>query len=124
MAPRPRSHRRVGFAASVFVSSEFAVAELANPRPDINSRVIASIHSGWSVLATPGEVARANSGGGLDVLSLCGTSREEILSTSELQETQTRMVSGFVELHAGYRIGSFFQETATETDKNFLQRSI
>jgi hypothetical protein len=114
----------VGFGASVLVSSEFADAELANPRPDINSRVIASIHSGRSVLATPLEVARANSGDGVNVLSLCGTSRHAILSAPDLQETQTLMVSGFVEVHAGYRIRRFFQETAAETDKDLLRRSI
>ena len=120
----PQSHRMVGFGASVLVSSAFADAELANPRPDINSRVIASIHSGRSVLATPNEVARANSGDGVNVLSLCGTCRHQILSPPDLIETQTLMVSGFVEVHAGYRIRRFFQETATETDKDFLRRSI
>src|ERR1700679_3153354 len=48
----PRGQRIVGFGASVFVTSAFSGAELANPRPDINSRVMASIHSGQSVLAT------------------------------------------------------------------------
>ena len=56
----PRGRRIVGFGASVLVSSEFADAELANPRPDINSRVMAGIQSGRPVLATPREVARAN----------------------------------------------------------------
>lgn len=120
----PRSNRMIGFGASVLVSSAFADAELANPRPDINSRVIASIHSGRSVLATPHEVARANSADGVNVLSLCGTCRHEILSPLDLQDTQTLMVSGFVELHAGYRIRRFFQETATEPDRSFLQRSM
>src|SRR5271154_1875696 len=64
----PRGHRIVGFGASVLISSEFADAELARPRPDINPRVIASIHAGRSVLATPLEVARANSGEGVNIL--------------------------------------------------------
>jgi hypothetical protein len=120
----PRSHRMVGFGASVLVSSEFADAELANPRPDINSRVMASIHSGRSVLATPHEVARANSGEGVNVLILCGTARHEILSPPDLQDTQTLSASGFVEVHTGYRIRRIFQETAAEPEKSFLRRSI
>jgi hypothetical protein len=120
----PRSHQMVGFGASVLVSSEFADAELANPRPDINSRVMASIQSGRSVLATPHEVARANSGDGVNVLILCGTSRHEILSPPDLQETQTLSVSGFVEVHAGYRIRRIFQETAAEPEKGFVRRSM
>src|ERR1022692_554432 len=55
--PAIRGHRLVGFGASVFVSPKFADAEIAAPRPDINSRVIASIHSDKSVLATRNEVA-------------------------------------------------------------------
>lgn len=119
----PRSNRMVGFGASVLVSSDFADVELANPRPDINSRVMASIHSGRSVLATPHEVARANSRDGVNVLSLCGTWRHEILSPLDLQDTQTLMVSGFVEVHAGYRIRRIFQETAAEPERGFVRRS-
>jgi len=120
----PRSHRMVGFGASVLVSSEFADAELANPRPDINSRVMASILSGRSVLATPHEVALANSGDGVNVLILCGTWRHEILSPPDLQDTQNLSVSGFVEVHAGYRIRRILQEPAAEPEKSFVRRSM
>jgi hypothetical protein len=120
----PRGHRMVGFGASVLLSSEFVDAELANPRPDINSRVMASIHSGRPVLATPREVARANSGDGVNILVLCGTWRQQILSPPDLQETQTLSVSSFVELHAGYRIRRIFQEPAAEPEKGFVRRSI
>jgi hypothetical protein len=113
----------VGFGASVLVSSEFADAELANPRPDMNSRVMASIHSGRPVLATAREVARANSSDGVNILVLCGTWRQEILSPPDLQETQTLSVTSFVELHAGYRIRRIFQEPAAEPEKSFVRRS-
>jgi len=119
-----RGHRMVGFGASVLISPEFADTELANPRPDINSRVVASIQSGRSVLATPHEVARANSGDGVNVLILCGTWRDEILSTPDLQETQNLSVSGFVEVHAGYRIRRILQEPAGEPEKSFVRRSM
>src|SRR5271169_3700650 len=57
-SPAIQGHHMVGFGASVLVSKEFADAEIANPEPDINSRVIASIHSEHPVLATQKEVAR------------------------------------------------------------------
>jgi hypothetical protein len=120
----PRGRRIVGFGASVLVSSEFADAELARPQSDINSRVIASIHSGRSVLATSLEVARANSGEGINIVVLCGTWRQGILSPSDLQETQTLSVSSFVEQHAGYRIRRIFQEPAAEPEKGFVRRSV
>ena len=120
----PRSHRMVGYGTSVLISSEFADAELANPRPDINSRVMASIHSGRSVLATPHEVARANSGDGVNVLILGTTCRHEILSPPDLQETQTLQAASFVEVHAGYRIRRIFHETAGEPERGFVRRSM
>jgi hypothetical protein len=121
---RPRGNRMFGFGASVLISSEFADAELAHLRPDINSRVIASIHAGRSVLATPFEVARANSREGVNILVLCGTWRLGILSPEDQQETQTLSVSSFVEQHAGYRIRRIFQETAGEPEKTFVRNSI
>ena len=120
----PRGHRMIGFGASALLSPEFVDAELANPRTDINSRVIASIHSGRSALATPREVARANSGDGVNILVLCGTWRQQILSPPDLQETQTLSVSSFVELHAGHRIRRIFQEPADEPEKGFVRSSI
>jgi hypothetical protein len=119
-----RGQRMVGFGASVLVCSEFAEAELANPRPDINSRVIARIHSSRPVLATPREVARADSGDGVNVLILCGTWRHGILSPSDLQETQTLSVSSFVAVHAGFRIRRILQEPVDEPERDFVRRSM
>ena len=114
----------VGFGTSVFVSSAFAAAELANPQPDITSRVMAKFHSGRSVLATPQDVAQADSGDGVNVLILGSTFRAEIFSQRDLQDAQTLSASGFVEVHAGYRIRRIFQETAGEPEESFLRRSM
>src|SRR5579875_2077710 len=46
------SHRLIGFGFAVFVHSDFVDAELANPHPDITSRIMESIHSTRSALAT------------------------------------------------------------------------
>jgi hypothetical protein len=122
--PVIRGHRMVGFGASVLVSSAFADSEIALPRPDMNSRIIASIQSDRSVLATQSEVARANAGVGVDVVVLYGTWRDEILSPSERQDVQTLLASSFTEWHAGYRIRRIFHETCDEPGKEFLQRSV
>jgi hypothetical protein len=120
----PLSNRIVGFGASVFLSSAFASAELASPRPDINSRVIASVHSGRSVLATYDEVARGNATVGLDVLVLVGTWRDAILSQQERQEARTNLASSFVQKHAGYRIRRVFVEAAEQPERDFAGQSI
>lgn len=119
-----QGHRMIGLGASVLVSTAFADAELADPRPDINSRVIASIHSGKPVLATQKEVAHANASEGVDVLVLYGTWRDEILSSKERQVVQTLLASSFTEWHAGYRIRRIFHETADEAASEFARRSL
>ena len=120
----PVGNRIVGFGASVFLSSAFAIAELANPRPDINSRIIAGVHSRHSVLATPDEVARANAGLGLDIMVLFGTWQNKILSQQESQDARTHLASGFVQKHAGYRIRRVFSEAADQLERDFLVQSI
>jgi hypothetical protein len=120
----PLSDRIVGFGASVFLSSAFLSAELASPRPDINSRIIASVHSGRSVLATHDEIARGNAGVGIDVLVLVGTWRDEILSQQERQEARVNLASGFVQKHSGYRIRRVFTEVAAQPERDFVEQSI
>ena len=46
------------------------------------------------------------------MLILSGAWRHEILSSPDLQDTQNLSVSGFVEVHAGYRIRRVLQEPA------------
>lgn len=123
-SPIIQGQRLIGFAACVFVSSAFADAEIANPRPDVNSRVIASIHSGQPVLSTRDEVARANSGDGVEVLVLCGNWLDEILSPAERQDLQTTMASSFAECLAGYRIRRIIHETVYEPAREFAHRSV
>ena len=121
--PPIRSHRIIAFGASAFVLAAFVEAEIAHPQPDINSRVIASVHSGRSVLLTRDEIARANAGAGVDIVILCGTWREEVLSPAESAEIQTLLPASYTELHAGYRIRRIVWETAHPAEERFARRS-
>jgi len=116
--------RLIGLGASVLLSDAFTDAELARPRPDITSRIIAHIHAGQPVLATRGEVARANAGDGVNVIVLCADWRDELLNGDERQEVQTLLASSFTEVLAGFRIRRIFHETAHEPVREFVQRSI
>ena len=122
--PAIQGYRLVGLGASVLVSRAFADAEIANPRPDINSRIIASIHSGRSVLATRNEVARANACGGVDVVVVGGTWHDQILSAAERQEVQTILATSFTEVLAGYRVRHILHETADEPAREFARLSV
>jgi len=117
-------HRLIGFGFSVLVSERFADVELAHPRPDINSRIIAGVHAGTPVLATPDEVAEANAGPGVNIMVLAGHWRDEILTPPIRSEVQTVLASGFTRLHTGYRIHRIFHESTNEATREFLKHSI
>jgi hypothetical protein len=113
--PPIEGRRVVGFGAAVFVRAEFAEAELANPRPYINARVIENLHAGRPVLLTPGEIARANAGNGLDLVNLCGSLLESILSPEERGQVQTLLSVSLAQLLAGYRLNRIFGQ-ATDSE--------
>jgi hypothetical protein len=122
--PSIGAHRIIGFGASVFVSPSFADAELAHPRPDVNSRVIARIQRHEPVLASRSEIAWANAENGNDITILCGVWREEILSPAERQEVKILLATSFTELHAGYRLRRILCETVDELGTEFVERSV
>jgi hypothetical protein len=123
-SPAIGGYRQVGFGASVLVRSAFAEAEIADPRPDINSRLIAGIHAGQPLLATRNDVARANAGEGVSVLVVCGHWRDEILDPDDRQRVQTLFVASFARQIAGYRIQRILNESADEPAREFAQRSV
>jgi hypothetical protein len=123
--PPLQGHRVVGFGCAVFVSSDFADAEIANPRPDINSRVIASVHAGESILPTRDAVAHANATQGVDVVVLYASClRNEILTPSDKQDALAILASTFVECYAGYRFRRVICETADEQSRRNIEASV
>src|SRR6266700_4913140 len=60
----------VAFGCSAFVSSQFARAELSDPRPGLNDRLMARIHAGEAVVLSEPEVSLANSLGTLCLITL------------------------------------------------------
>jgi hypothetical protein len=113
--PPIEGRRIVGFGAAVFVRAEFAEAELADPRPYINARVIENVHAGRPVLLTAGEIARANAGNGLDMVNLCGSLLESILNPEERGQVQTLLAVSLAQLLAGYRLNRIFGQ-ATDSE--------
>ncbi len=119
-SPAIKGHRMLAYGASVMVSHAFADAEIENPRPELNSRVVASIHEGRSVLATRNQVAQSNAGEGVDVVVLNGTWRYDALEPAELQDVHTLFAKSFIERHSGFRIRKILQETVSEPESKFL----
>jgi hypothetical protein len=121
--PPIRGHRLVGFGASVFVSAAFMDAEIATPVADINSRVIASIHTGRSVVLNRAQIGRANAGEGLDVVIPFGIWRHEVMTPDENVEVRTALPMAFTELNAGYQLRRILWETACEPQEQFARLS-
>lgn len=108
----PQGHRIVGFGSAVFVSPAFAEAELSNPRPGLNSRIIASIDAGRSVVLSEAELRSGNSRGGLNLVVLFASWRRDILNPDGVSEVIVALNGRFMEDHLGYRFNSLILETA------------
>jgi hypothetical protein len=121
--PSIQGRRIIAFGASAFVSAAFMDAEIAHPQPCINSRIIASVHAGQSVVLTPDQIANANAGAGLDTVILSGSWCHTILSPSESTEVQTLIPMAYIALNAGYRLRRILWETSSETEERFARLS-
>jgi hypothetical protein len=100
----------VGCGMGVFVDAEFVSRELENPRPGLNSRIIASVAAGDSVVLDRDAIAAGNAGDGLDFVNMYGTWRDGILDANQLAEMHVLLGTSFVEAFAGYRFNRVLKE--------------
>jgi hypothetical protein len=114
----------LGIGLAVLVASGFADAEIESPRPDIASRVLASVRSGHSALLSWRDVARANAGAGVDLMILHSGWYDEILIPVQRHDVKTVLASGLVQSLAGFRIHRIIAETASEPVTKFHRESI
>jgi len=114
--------RILGFGACVFVKPEFANRELAEPRPNMNSRIFASIASGKSVVLPSSELYSPRSEDGLDVAILFGNYHTD-MNQEQLREVQMLLPYGFAEVLRGYRLNRILNETVGEVQRAFVQSS-
>ena len=107
-------HRIVAFGADVFVSNAFVDAELANPRPFLNSRVLESVAQGRSVALSREQIREANSTGGLDAVILYGSWRRDLLAPEEVSEVCTLLATRYLQVRVGYRLNRLLMEVVNE----------
>lgn len=103
-------HKIVACGMGVFVTSAFADREIRNPRPGLNSRIIAGIASGDSMVLNRAQIAAGNAGEGIDFVNMYGTWRDRIMNADQLAEVQALLGSSFVEHFAGYRFNRVLKE--------------
>jgi DNA-binding CsgD family transcriptional regulator len=103
-------HKIVACGLGVFVTGAFADREIENPRPGLNSRIIASAGAGEPILLTRAEIGAGNAGEGLDFVNVYGTWRDGIMNNDQLAEVHALLGTSFVEHFAGYRFNRVLKE--------------
>lgn len=106
----------VGFGFSIFVKNSFAEAEVQNPRPGLNSRIIESVLNGNSAIATYEEVRDANTRGDMQQVNLDTSWKGGFLHPTQVNEVRVLLARAYLELYAGYRLSSVFLEIVDELD--------
>src|SRR4029453_18969820 len=103
-------HKIVACGMGVFVSGAFADREIRNPRPGLNSRIIAGIASGEPMVLSRAEIAVGNAGEGIDFVNMYGTWGDWIMNADQLAEVHALLGTSFVEHFAGYRFNRVLKE--------------
>ena len=105
-----------GFGFAAFVKQSFAEAEVRNPRPGLNSRIIESIGSQNLVIATYEEVRDANTTNGLEQVILDTSWKHGHLNAAQVDEVRVMLGLAYQELYAGYHLSRILTELVDELD--------
>jgi hypothetical protein len=106
----------VGFGFAAFVKKSFADAEVRQPQPGLNARIIASVVNGKSAIATYDEVRDANTRRDLQQVILDTSWKDTHLSPEQRDEVRVLLGLAYQELHAGYRFSRILSEMVDELD--------
>jgi hypothetical protein len=106
----------VGFGFAAFVKKSFADAEVRQPQPGLNARIIASVVNGKSAIATSDEVRDANTRRDLQQVILDTSWKDTHLSPEQRDEVRVLLGLAYQELHAGYRFSRILSEMVDELD--------
>jgi hypothetical protein len=114
-------HRIVGFGAGVFVSQAFLDEEIADPRPGLNARIIASLAEGQPVVLSPRELKRANTIAGVNIVFLSAAVRADVLDPDQVQQVQTQLSLACLLTYRGYRIHRVAREATDAADIAYMR---
>jgi hypothetical protein len=115
-SPDPSGQLRiVSFGSAVFVTDAFADQEVAQSRPGLNARIIASFHSGSPVVLNEAELRHANSCGGLHVVILSPSSTQGIVRPEQEAELNGLLAKALFQCLEGYRLQRMLREATSES---------
>jgi hypothetical protein len=113
----------IGFGSSVFVTKEFATSEIEDPHPGCNSRIIASIANGKSVVRPEIDLYETPANDALDIATLYGNWLDADLSVEQRGEAQMALPRSFIEQHTGYRLNRVFVESVGRAQCDYVESS-
>jgi len=110
-ADRPVAGSRiVGFGCTAFVTDDFALRELADPRPGLNARILAGVSKGPAVTLTRDQIARGNRSSGLFAVILMSVLRDGDLRETEIDEALSTLLAAALHCHTGFRLRMLLRE--------------
>lgn len=118
---RDGSPEIVGFGLATFVTKEFADAEMSNPAPGLNARIIASVVDNVPVIATYNQIREANTRGDLQQATL-DFSWKNCLDADERNTVSIFLGRAYMALFAGYHLSRTFLEAVDEVDLQLVAR--
>lgn len=92
----------VGFGLGTFVTASFADAELANPQPGLNARIVESIDARKSVIPSYRYLQTANAAATLDHVVMYSSEKLSSLTSDELVLVRNHLARSYLEGYAGY----------------------
>jgi len=108
------ANQKIAFGSSVFVTAEFANRELQNPRPGLNSRIIASVVSGESVVLPETSFSNTSARNALDLVILSCNYLYEAMNPEQTIQAEMTLPVAFAQVHVGYRLNRILSETVCE----------
>jgi hypothetical protein len=115
-AATPHSpNRKIAFGSSIFVTPEFANRELEHPQPGLNSRIIASVVNGESVVLPEANLSPTRNGAALDVVILSCNYLYEAMTPQQTVQAEMILPVTFAQLHVGYRLNRILSETVSQS---------
>ncbi len=114
-----RGRRPIAFGASVFATTQFVDDELSEPRPGLESRLIASLSSPRPAILSDEEVTNANVSKPMDVIILGGSWLPQGITPEQVKQVQMLLPFNFVECHTGYPLHRILTETVTQFQHEF-----
>jgi hypothetical protein len=108
------ANQKIAFGSSVFVTAEFATRELEDPRSGLNSRIIASVVAGESVVLPETSLSSTSARNPLDLVILSCNYRYEAMNPEQTIQAEMVLPFSFAESHVGYRLNRILSETVSE----------